>query len=169
MDRRHYKIAFQHPFLMFLHATSADARRAADLLRRHRLLMVRNDGRVRRIHQYPTGGRCMLFNDPLFLFIFLPAALCASIVARRLWGARAVLGVLVLASIVFYGWWNPIYLPLLGGLALFNFVFARWIVAALMAERRSRVRLLLTIGIVVDLAVLAYFKYTDFFIGTANT
>ncbi|HYM02761.1 MAG TPA: MBOAT family protein [Stellaceae bacterium] len=111
----------------------------------------------------------MLFNDPLFLFIFLPAALCASIVARRLWGARAVLGVLVLASIVFYGWWNPIYLPLLGGLALFNFVFARWIVAALMAKRRSRVRLLLTIGIVVDLAVLAYFKYTDFFIGTANT
>jgi hypothetical protein len=49
----------------------------------------------------------VLFNDPHFLLAFLPLTLFAYIVARNALGARAVLGVLVIASIIFYGWWNP--------------------------------------------------------------
>jgi alginate O-acetyltransferase complex protein AlgI len=110
----------------------------------------------------------MLFNSPTFLFLFLPATLAACILARRLAGARAVLGVLVSASVFFYGWWNPLYLPLLGGLAVFNFMVARKMTAARQEERWQWVRLLLTFGVTVDLSTLAYFKYTDFFIGTAD-
>src|ERR1700730_13622681 len=111
----------------------------------------------------------MLFNDPVFLFIFLPVVLGAYAVVNRLGGARAVLGFLVFASILFYGWWNPVYLPLLGGLAVFNFVLARRIVEERERQRFPWVRFLLTLGVAGDLLALAYFKYTDFFIDTADS
>jgi D-alanyl-lipoteichoic acid acyltransferase DltB (MBOAT superfamily) len=76
---------------------------------------------------------------------------------------------LLLASLFFYGWWNPIYVPLLFGLAAFNFLVARGITAAREGGRRDWVSVLLTFGIVADIAVLGYFKYTDFFLDTANT
>src|SRR4051812_36021421 len=74
--------------------------------------------RVRRFRSAILGvGKpriwAMLFSDPWFLFVFLPGVLAGAILVRRLAGARAVLGFLVLASVFFYGWWNPIYLPLL--------------------------------------------------------
>src|ERR1700730_6671590 len=111
----------------------------------------------------------MLFNSPIFLFVFLPATVAAYIVVRQVAGPRAVLGLLLVASIFFYAWWNPLYVPLLLGLAVFNFVVARGITAYREAGRADRVSLLLTFGIVVDLMVLGYFKYSDFFIETANT
>lgn len=110
----------------------------------------------------------MLFNDPVFLFLFLPATVLGCVAARRIGGARAVLRVLVLASIVFYGWWNVLYLPLLGGLAAFNFLLAQTMLGERQRGCVGRVRLLLAFGITIDLLTLAYFKYTDFFIGTAN-
>jgi alginate O-acetyltransferase complex protein AlgI len=110
----------------------------------------------------------MLFNSPVFLFLFLPAVLCAYLVLYRIGAVRAVLAFLVLASVVFYGWWNPIYLPLLGGLAGFNFGLARWITAERARGRPERVHNLLVVGVVGDLATLGYFKYADFFIGSAN-
>ncbi|MBI3517607.1 MAG: MBOAT family protein [Proteobacteria bacterium] len=110
----------------------------------------------------------MLFNDPLFLFVFLPATVAAFIIVRWFAGARAVLGLLVVASIFFYGWWNPIYLPLLGGLAVFNYVVARAIIAERARARVSWAHALLTFGVIVDLLALGYFKYTDFFLNTVN-
>src|SRR5439155_12017469 len=66
-------------------------------------------------------------------------------------------------------WWNPVYVPLLLGLALFNFLVARGLTAYRQMGRSDWVSILLTFGVVIDLAVLGYFKYTDFFIETANT
>ena len=110
----------------------------------------------------------MLFNDPTYLFAFLPATIIAYVAMRRLAGARAVLGLLVLASLVFYGWWNPAYLPLLGGITAVNFGLARAIRQLRSAGRAARVRLVVTLGVACNLSVLAYFKYTDFLLGTAN-
>src|SRR6266513_1430108 len=111
----------------------------------------------------------MLFNSPIFLFLFLPVTVALYLVVRHVFGPRAVLGLLLCASIFFYGWWNPVYVPLLLGLALFNFIVARGITAYRAAGRSDRVTLLLTFGVVADLIVLGYFKYTDFFIETANS
>src|SRR5919109_5593920 len=111
----------------------------------------------------------MLFNSPVFIFLFLPATVAAYIATRYFLGPRAVLGLLLLASIFFYGWWNPVYVPLLLGLAVFNFLVARAMTGYRAAGRSDRVTLLLVFGIVVDLGMLGYFKYTDFFIETANT
>src|SRR6266446_2234370 len=110
----------------------------------------------------------MLFNSPIFLFAFLPATVGLYVLLRQFYGPRAVLGLLLGASLLFYGWWNPLYLPLLGGIAVFNFIVARRITAQRLVGRADRVRLLLIFGIVVDVLVLGYFKYTDFLIDTAN-
>ena len=110
----------------------------------------------------------MLFNSPIFLFVFLPATVGLYVLLRQFAGPRAVLGLLLGASLLFYGWWNPLYLPLLGGIAVFNFIVARWITAQRRAGHADRVRMLLIFGIVVDVLMLGYFKYTDFLIDTAN-
>ncbi len=117
----------------------------------------------------PTKGAVrVLFNDPLFLFVFLPITLALAIVLRRIAGARPVLGMLVLASVVFYGWWNPLYVPLLAAVAMVTFWIARRISAARKAQDHVRTKAYLVGGIVFCLSVLAYFKYTDFAIATVN-
>ncbi len=110
----------------------------------------------------------MLFNSPIFLFAFLPLTAIACYLIRARAGREAALGFLVLASLFFYGWWNPIYLPLLIGLAVFNFLLARLILNERIKPGGGHKNLLVTFGVTVDLAALAYFKYTDFFIRTVN-
>ncbi len=110
----------------------------------------------------------MLFNSPIFLFGFFPATAILCFLIRAWMGREAALGFLVLASLFFYGWWNPIYLPLLIALAVFNFVLARFILAERVKPGRGWATALVTFGVTVDLGALAYFKYTDFLIRTAN-
>jgi alginate O-acetyltransferase complex protein AlgI len=110
----------------------------------------------------------MLFNDPTYLFIFLPAVVLTAALVRHLGGPRAVLAWLVLASAFFYGWWNPVYLPLLAALTVFTYTVAKRIGVAHREGHETKVAWLLAFGIVVDLLVLAYFKYTDFVIATTN-
>src|SRR3984893_11348729 len=111
----------------------------------------------------------MLFNSPIFLFVFLPATVGLYLLLRQFAGPRAVLGLLLFASVLFYAWWNPLYVPLFGVLAAFNFAIARAMAVQRRAVRPDRVSLLLTIGIAGDLMALGYYKYTDFLIDTANT
>ncbi len=72
--------------------------------------------------------------------------------------------VLLLASFVFYAWWNSACFGLLLGSILFNFMIGRLLGAA--ADRRRKI-LLLT-GLIGDLALLGYFKYANFFIANIN-
>ncbi|WP_198164568.1 MBOAT family O-acyltransferase [Rhodoplanes sp. Z2-YC6860] len=69
-------------------------------------------------------------------------------------------------SLFFYGWWNVAYVPLLGLSIAFNYAIGRAIAAAPRGPRRD---LILGTGIVIDLAVLGYFKYAEFFVGVANS
>ena len=62
----------------------------------------------------------MLFNAPIFLFGFFPITAILCFLIRAWVGREAALAFLVLASLFFYGWWNPVYLPLLIGLAVFD-------------------------------------------------
>src|SRR5688572_32020647 len=64
----------------------------------------------------------MLFNSPAFIFAFLPVTLLGFYLLARCAGRRAAMGWLVAASLFFYGWWNPVYLALLGGSILFNYL-----------------------------------------------
>ena len=97
----------------------------------------------------------MLFNSPEFVLGFLPAALAGFFLAGRLAGRRAALLWLVGAGLFFYGWWNPPFVLLLAGSILGNHAIAIQI-------RRRRSRAWLIVGIVTNLALLAWFKYANF-------
>jgi alginate O-acetyltransferase complex protein AlgI len=104
----------------------------------------------------------MLFHAPVFMLVFLPLVLVAYHATRRYGGARAALGVLLLASIVFYSWWDPRFVPLLLGSAAFNFLLGR----AISARRRAGTPTgaLFAFGIAANLGTLGFFKYANFFI-----
>ena len=105
----------------------------------------------------------MLFNSQPFILLFLPITLLVFLGLWRMAGERPALLWLVLASFFFYGWWNPNYVPLLGGSILVNFLLARGMV---LSPRKSRRRFtLLTFGVTFNLCLLGYFKYSGWFMG----
>lgn len=95
----------------------------------------------------------MLFSSQVFILLFLPAAVLTfhlSAVART-----ARLTILLLASMVFYAWWDVRFLPLLLALITLNWCVVRW-------HGITRRSWLLDLGIVLNLAVLGGFKYANF-------
>lgn len=105
----------------------------------------------------------MIFSSYEFVLLFVPVALLGYWATARYLGLRGALWWMVVASLFFYSWWNPIYLPLLLGLMTINYGLGSWI------ERASRGRrAILITGIVINLGALSYFKYTNFFLGTVD-
>ena len=98
----------------------------------------------------------MLFNTVHF-FIFL-ATVLTPFYALPWWSARRWL--LLLASYYFYASWNPKYLLLLGTLTLVDYGCALWI------ERSRHRQVALVLSLMANLGFLAYFKYTNFLLGT---
>lgn len=105
----------------------------------------------------------MLFNSIEFLFGFLPVVLVVFHLLRHFGRTRAALASLVGASLVFYGWWEPYYLILIAGSVLFNYMMAHAI------ARRPDVRWRVWIGVTVNLAILAYTKYSGFVVLNLTT
>lgn len=106
----------------------------------------------------------MVFHSSSFFFVFLPALLLAYHLSER-YGRQAQLFVLLAASLVFYAWWSVPFLAILLTSATLNFAFARLIRAK---RQTAHGKLLLTAAIVLNLALLGYFKYVNFFIETMN-
>ena len=102
----------------------------------------------------------MLFNSFPFILAFLPATLIVFHLVRRTGSARLVMVWLTAASLFFYGWWNPVYLPLLVGSVAFNYVMGLWISSRKAGPWR------LAVGVTGNLALLGYFKYAGFFATT---
>src|SRR5688572_12884069 len=65
---------------------------------------------------------------------------------------------LLVASYIFYGWVSPWLAFMLGLSTLLDYLFAKG-----MRAYPSRTRLLLTLSILLNLGVLAFFKYYNFF------
>jgi len=105
----------------------------------------------------------MLFNSIEFLFFFLPMVVFVFLWLQRHGDLRLVMGWLVLSSLFFYAWWNPAYLLLLLFSASINYSLG------LLLARSERGSAWLTLGILFNLGLLAYFKYAEFFLGNINT
>jgi D-alanyl-lipoteichoic acid acyltransferase DltB (MBOAT superfamily) len=105
----------------------------------------------------------MLFNSHVFIFLFLPAAL-AGFFALGAVNRKLAAAWLVACSLFFYGWWNAVYVGLLVTSFLFNYAMGISIVRARARDGGRRARRLLAFAIAVDLAVLGYFKYANFFL-----
>src|SRR3974377_1763299 len=99
----------------------------------------------------------MLFSSFTFLFQFLPATILAFAAARR-HSPRAGIMVLVVASLVFYGAWRP------GYLFLFASSVAIDLRLGLAMEKPQARRAVGMCGVALNLAVLGFFKYANFFL-----
>jgi alginate O-acetyltransferase complex protein AlgI len=95
----------------------------------------------------------MLFQSQFFILVFLPVALAGYYGVAR--NAPARQSALILASLVFYGWWDIRFVPLVVGQIL-----ATWILARL--HEHYRAKWFLIAGILANLASLGTFKYLDF-------
>lgn len=104
----------------------------------------------------------MLFHSPIFIFLFLPITFFLYFLLNHYRLPRLSKALLVFASLFFYGWWNTAYLPLIIGSVLFNYLIGSQLT-------KTGSKPLLILGIFTNLALLAYFKYTDFFITNVNS
>ncbi len=103
----------------------------------------------------------MVFGSPIFLFCFLPAVY---LIYRVLPGIRARNGWLALASLVFYSFGQPVYLPLLLLSVGMNYLFGR----AVMSPAGRGKRWPAACAVAGNLLLLGAYKYLDFFAATLN-
>jgi len=109
----------------------------------------------------------MLFNSEIFILGFLPVAYSVFFLLCPL-GPRVAAGWLGLASLAFYGWWNPVHVPLLLASIAFNFAVGLAIIGAVQAGRDRPAGSWLVAGVAGDLALLGWFKYAGFAAGVAH-
>jgi alginate O-acetyltransferase complex protein AlgI len=103
----------------------------------------------------------MLFTSALFAWLYLPVVLAGFFVIGR-WSERGAALWLFLASLVFYAAWMPEFTLLLLASITFNYVVGQRI-----GDLKSKSWL--TFGVIVNLLLLAYFKYAGFFLTNINT
>lgn len=129
----------------------------------------------------------MLFNSYIFIFLFLPLCLTGFYILQKRQATLAKVW-LTCFSLWFYGYFNYRYLLIMLCSILENYIVHVWILNAKRKEenikqagkrqekedrekqriREGRSKGILTIGIVLNLLVLGYFKYFDFFLENIN-
>ncbi len=100
----------------------------------------------------------MLFTELVFL-VFCPLFFVFFFATK----GTARLGVCLLGSYIFYGWWDWRFLFLILLTTVANFWFGQRIEKA---DSESRKKKYLALSVGTGLAVLAYFKYTNFFLAS---
>lgn len=103
----------------------------------------------------------MLFNSYIFIFVFLPIVLLGFHLIGKRGHHRIAISWLVGASLFFYGWWNPAYLGLMLSSIIFNYA-----VGVSLGGKPSK--LILIFGVSINLALIGYFKYVNFFVNNLN-
>jgi D-alanyl-lipoteichoic acid acyltransferase DltB (MBOAT superfamily) len=97
----------------------------------------------------------MLFYSFEFMYFFFPMAIIGYFLFGKIGKHPAIIW-LVISSVFFYGWWNPLYVFFLVGSMLFNYLWG-----VLLRSRHNKA--LLVTGICLNLGCIAYFKYFAFF------
>ncbi|CAM3026705.1 MBOAT family O-acyltransferase [Legionella worsleiensis] len=102
----------------------------------------------------------MLFNSYSFLFIFLPVTFILFFILQTVFKGTYSILYLFIVSVVFYGYWNPVYLPLLLASIAFNYC-----ISLLMNWNN---RWFYCVGVTGNLALLTYFKYSSFLLSNIS-
>jgi D-alanyl-lipoteichoic acid acyltransferase DltB (MBOAT superfamily) len=105
----------------------------------------------------------MIFSSYEFIFAFLPVAFVGYFVVARYGHLLAALW-LGLASLVFYSYWNPRFLIVLTSSIVFNYA-AGYLISRIAGAQRA---IATGAAIAVNLSILAFFKYANFFVEIAN-
>lgn len=107
----------------------------------------------------------MIFNSFEFLFLFLPITFVLYFFLNK-WSFTYSGVWLLIASLYFYNWWNPLYLPLILISLFVNYMIGGYLSTRQNSYSRTTV---FTIGILFNIGLLGYFKYYDFFASTVNS
>lgn len=122
----------------------------------------------------------MLFNSYIFIFLFLPLCLAGFYILQNRQATLAKVW-LTCCSLWFYGYFNQYYLLIMIFSILGNYLVHGWIVKARDMERRGQEgpgknglfrknsKSIMAAGVALNLLVLFYFKYFDFFLDNINT
>ena len=109
----------------------------------------------------------MVFSSSVFLMTFIPVTLLAYfIVPERFVKVRNV--VLLTASLIFYGWGEPKYILIMLFSIVFNYVCGLIIGQEININNKHRAKPMLIFCVLGNLAILGFFKYTDFVLETVN-
>ena len=103
----------------------------------------------------------MLFYSFEFMYLFFPLAAVIFFLLGKLRPQNPEMGIiwLVAASLFFYGWWNYIYVALIGISIIFNYFVG-------LRLRQNQSRLLLILAIAANLFLIGYYKYAGLFADT---
>ena len=107
----------------------------------------------------------MVFSSLTFLLAFLPAVLLVYYLVPR--PARNY--VLLVFSLIFYAWGEPVYVFLMLGSIAGNYLLALWIGHSRQKGKEKSAKLGIILTVVFNIGLLGFFKYADFILGTAGT
>ena len=113
----------------------------------------------------------MVFNSYIFILLFLPLAIIGyyALNSLRIWKGKAGQFFLLAMSLWFYAYANVRFLPVIAGSIIFNYcihlLFREKDTGAIRGSKR---KLLLAAAVFVNLGVLIYFKYYNFFVDSLN-
>lgn len=107
----------------------------------------------------------MLFNSYIFILVFLPLCLIGYFGLNHFHHYTAAQAFLLIMSLWFYGYFNPSYLVIILVSIVVNYLFTR-----IMKKTQQPVlrKLEITLAVLLNLGILFYFKYFDFFLMNMN-
>lgn len=111
----------------------------------------------------------MLFNSYIFIFAFLPVCVIGYFLLNRFKKYQAALGFLLVLSLIFYGYNNPYYLAIIVASILINYGCYLCINKQFDKGKFNKAKVITTVGVLINLGILIYFKYMDFFIRNINS
>ncbi len=115
----------------------------------------------------------MVFSSTAFLFAFLPVTLALYFIPISIKNKKAEIGkknlVLLVTSLVFYAWGEPVYVLLMLISIFFNYSIGIDIYVSKKKSRTNTARLLFIISVIFNLFILGYFKYSGFVIDNINS
>ncbi len=106
----------------------------------------------------------MVFSSILFMFRYLPVVLLLYFLAPK----KLRNTILFIASLIFYAWGEPVYVVIMLFSTVVDFTHGMWVYKYKQRGEMKKARMFVASSMIINLALLGFFKYTDFIIGNLN-
>ena len=106
----------------------------------------------------------MIFSSIIFLCVFMPIVF----IAYYLFPAKARNLILLLSSLVFYAWGEPAYILIMISSIIINYLAGRLVSMFKEKSMHVKAKVAFVISIIINICILFFFKYTDFFLQILN-
>ena len=106
----------------------------------------------------------MVFSSLVFIYMFLPCVLAVYFLCP----SKMRNAVLLIASLIFYGWGEPVYILIMLFSTVFDYMNGLWIEKYKAQKKEKAARAVLILSVVGNLAILFFFKYINFVLDNVN-